>query len=91
MNDLDAALRRLSEEPGPCRLGGVEAEVLRRVAGHSFARESLRFRVLAVGVALVMGIAGGALPERPASARGALSPLNEAAGLAPSTLLTSAP
>jgi hypothetical protein len=39
----------------------------------------------------VMGIAGGALPERPASARGALSPLNEAAGLAPSTLLTSAP
>ena len=90
MNDLDTALRRLSEEPGPVRLEGLDAEVLRRVAGHSFARESLRFRVLAVGIALVMGVAGGALPDRPASARGALGPLNEAAGLAPSTLLTSA-
>lgn len=91
MNDLDKDLRRLSEEPGPVRLDALDAEVLRRVAGHSFARESLRFRVLAVGVALVMGIAGGALPDRQANARGTLGPLSEAAGLAPSTLLTSAP
>ena len=90
MNDLDADLRRLSNEPRPVHLDALDAEVLRRVAGHSFARESLRFRVFAVGVALVMGVAGGAFPDRSQSGRGALGPLNEAAGLAPSTLLSGA-
>lgn len=91
MHDLDADLRRLSQEAVPGRLNALDTQVLGLVAGHSFAREPLRFRVVAVAVALVMGIAGGALPDRSDNGRAALGPLNEAAGLAPSTLLTGAP
>ena len=86
MSDFDVLLRRLSEEPVPDGLAWTERRILERVSGYSFHREPLRFRVAAVAVALLMGVAGGMLPESGADARG-VAPLGEDADLAPSTLL----
>lgn len=86
MPDFDILLRRLGEEPVPEALGAAEDAVLQRVHGFSFDREPLRFRVAVVGAALLMGVAGGMLPEAGA-ARERVGPLGEAAELAPSTLL----
>lgn len=87
MSDLDILLRRLGEEPAPDGLASTEAAVFQRVRGYGFYREPLRFRVAAVTVALLMGVAGGMLPESGADARGRVAPLGEAVDLAPSTLL----
>lgn len=86
MSDFDILLRRLGEEPVPEALGAAEGAVFQRVRGFSFDREPFGFRVAAVGAALLMGVAGGMLPEAGA-ARERIAPLGEAAELAPSTLL----
>lgn len=87
MSNFETLLRRLNEEPVPAGLASIERPILERVSGHSFEREPLRFRVAAVTVALLMGVAGGMLPESGAKARSGLAPLGESAGLAPSSLL----
>ena len=88
-NDLEAALRRLSQDEAPVRLAATEAEILRRVAGYSFhAREPGGFRVIAVVGALLMGVAGGLVqPEQSGASRSSLSRLSGATDLAPSTVL----
>jgi len=88
MRDLDADLRRLSLDEAPVRLAAAEAEVLQRIADHSFhARESRSFSVIAVAGALLMGVAGGLMQaEQPGVSR-SLSPLSRATDLAPSTVL----
>ncbi len=89
MNDLEAALRRLSQDEAPVRLAATEAEVLQRVAGYSFhAREPGSFRVIAVAGALLMGIAGGLMQPEQSGASRSLSRLSGATDLAPSTVLT---
>lgn len=87
MPDLDVMLRRLGDEAAPEPLAAVEARVLQRVIGHSFEQEPLRFRVGAVTLALLMGVAGGILPEWDGSGNDLVAPFGEPAGLAPSTLL----
>lgn len=89
INNLDAVLQRLSEEPTPSRLAGTESIVLQRVADHSFGprEDSGRIRALAIVAALSMGIAGGLLPGHPEEKRPSLSPLGGGADLAPSSLL----
>ncbi len=89
MDDLEAALRRLSHDEAPVRLAATEAEVLQRVAGHSFhAREPGSFRVIAVAGALLMGVAGGLIQPEQSDASRSLSRLSGATDLAPSTVLT---
>lgn len=90
MTDLDFALRRLSEEAPPAELSSIDTQVLTQVQEHSFARDSMRLRVGAVAFALLMGVAGGMLPDPSAKARSTPSVLGEAADLAPSTLLAGA-
>ncbi|MFN3727422.1 MAG: hypothetical protein ACK4SZ_14095 [Allosphingosinicella sp.] len=87
MPDLDLLLRHLGEEAAPDQLSSIEARVLNRVSGHSFEQEPLRYRVGAVTLALLMGVAGGMLPEGGRSGNDPVAPFGEAANLAPSTLL----
>lgn len=89
MHDIDSGLRRLAEDQVPGRLAATEAVVMDAVAGHRFPAPevSFRFRVAAVGLALIMGIAGGMITEEPARARQSLSVIS-GGELAPSALLT---
>jgi hypothetical protein len=88
MNDLEADLRRLSQDEPPVRLAATEAEVLRRVSGYSFhAREPGSFRVIAVAGALLMGVAGGLVQPEQSGASRSLSRFSGATDLAPSTVL----
>ncbi len=87
MTDLDSALRRLAEAPAPEKLASIEADVMARVAEHSFGKESLRVRAAAVGFAFLIGIAGGMLPDASARAKDTGPALSKAVELAPSTLL----
>ena len=87
MPDLDLLLRHLGEEAAPDQLSSIEARVLNRVSGHSFEQEPLRYRVGAVTLALLMGVAGGMLPGGGRSGNDPVAPFGEPANLAPSTLL----
>ena len=87
MPDLDLLLRHLSEEHAPGQLSSIGGQVLDRVRGHSFEQEPLRFRVGAVALALLRGVAGGMLPEQGDRVSDPIAPLGEPADLAPSTLL----
>lgn len=89
MHDIDSALRRLAEAPLPARVAGLETEVLKRTKDHRFERKqrATTFRFAAVALALIMGIAGGIVPGRSASAEDLLLPISDAVKLAPSTLL----
>ena len=87
MPDLDVMLRRLGDEAAPVELATTETRVLQRVVGHGFEQEPLRFRVGAVTLALLMGVAGGILPEWDRGGSDLVAPFGEPAELAPSTLL----
>ena len=91
MMDVDSALHRLSEEAVPSAVASMDAAVLTRVAGHSFAKEPLRVRATALGLALLVGVAGGMLPDASTRAKQAGPALSEAIEFAPSTLLAGAP
>lgn len=90
MNEIDAALLRLSQDQVPSRLAATEALVLDRITGGSPRSHdaSRPFRIAAVAAALMIGILGGLMPGESATAKPSLSPLGGAADLAPSTLLT---
>ena len=85
--DLDHLLRRLGEEQAPDRLSTLEDKVLDRVRGHSFEQEPLRYRAGAIALALLMGLAGGMLPQGGDRGSARVAPFGEPADLAPSTLL----
>ena len=89
-SDIDRALQRLAEDRVPFQLAAVDGAVLRQVADHSFSRrpEFGRLSVVAVGVALLAGVAAGMLPEDRADVQRPLSPLVGGTEFAPSTLLT---
>lgn len=89
MSRIDGLLRRLSEEAAPGALASIEDDVLARVRGHRFDREPFGLRVAAVGFALLLGVAGGMLPQGHAHPSERVVPFGEAAHLAPSTLLVS--
>lgn len=91
MRDLDSALRRLSQQPPHPDLDVLEARVLEHVKRHSFAKEPLGVRAAAVGCALLIGVAGGMMPDAEARAERSGPVLSEAIELAPSTLLFGAP
>lgn len=91
MDDIDTALAKLARDPVPARLLANEISVLQRISGHSFAAHgdvTTRLRIVVVGAALIMGVAGGLLPAKPVPAQHSLSPIGGAAELAPSALLT---
>ena len=82
--DIDKALAGLRAAPTDARLNMIDDAVIAGVA-EAQARTAIgpRWMALAAGGALVIGLAGTALPEAPASASPALAPLASA----PSTLL----
>ena len=87
MSEFEDLLGRLKREPAPHALALIEKTVLARVSQVSFKHEPFSFRVVAVAMALVMGIAGGILPSLEGRDRDAIVPLGEAMEFAPSTLL----
>ena len=91
MRDLDSALRQLSQQPVHPGLDVLEATVLEHVERHSFSEEPLRVGAAAIGFALLIGVAGGMLPDAEARAEHSRPALSEAMELAPSTLLAGAP
>ena len=91
MADVDLRLNALAEQAVPPALASLDAHVLARVAGHSFAKESLWVRTTAIAFAMLMGVAGGMLPDTRTRAGQPAPGLSEAAEFAPSTLLAGAP
>ncbi len=90
MRDLDSALHQLSQQPVHPDLDLLEAKILEHVERHSFSQEPRGVRAAAIMFALLIGVAGGMLPD--AKARAEAGPaLSEAIALAPSTLLVGAP
>lgn len=90
MDDIDTALLRLSEDRVPSRLATIEALVFERISNDARSRDVSRpFRMAAITVALVMGIAGGLIPDNSPRAQQSLTPIGGAIDLAPSTLLAS--
>lgn len=88
MRDLDSALRQLSRQPAHADLAMLEVKVLEQVERHSFAREPLGVRAAAIAFALLIGVAGGMLPDAEAREERSGTAFSEAMELAPSTLLT---
>ena len=82
--DIDKALAGLRAAPTDARLETIEDSVIAGIAD-ARARGAIgpRSIALAAGGALLVGLAGTALPETPVSASPALAPL----AYAPSTLL----
>ena len=89
MVDIDTALRRLAKDPAPSRLAATEASILVQIAGQTPAPHDVPapFRMAAIAVAVVMGVAAGLAPSESASTQHAVTLIGGAAELAPSTLL----
>ncbi len=89
VQDLDAALGRLSAAPVHPGLGSIEDAVLGRLHAPVTASPlaGIGGGALAAVAALMLGVAsgGGAVPAN--AARGTLSPFGPSSPLAPSTLL----
>ena len=90
MDDIDEALAWLATDRVPARLAATETVILARVSGHCFGTSEIpgAWRTAGVAAALIMGIAGGLLPNESARATHSLSPLDGSSALAPSALLT---
>ena len=88
-DEVSNALERLSRQPPPPSLMRVDAAVMERIATMPRAISHLppAVRVLSVAGALLMGIAGGLMPNGSDSSTDALYTLEPAARLAPSSLL----
>lgn len=89
--DLDAALRRLAEQPVHPGLANLENDVLKLIAAERRAGGvTMRSGMLAAVGAVSLGIAGGGLSSAAATAQvPTLSPFGPSVPLAPSTLLAS--
>lgn len=85
---LDERLALLARAPTHPRLGSLEEAVLGRIGAQATA-SARGILGVAVVLALVVGIAGGLLPDDRARASGQVS-LSAAEKLAPSTLLLGA-
>lgn len=86
-DDINRALARLSEQPVPGALAQTELTVLDRIAafGPRWRDLPTSFWIVAIALALLMGIVGGAFPA--AREEAPLFPLTPSSRLAPSTLL----
>lgn len=89
MTDLDAALATLARAPLHHGLGSIDDAVLAglgaRLSQGGISNGSLG---AAAGLALLIGVAGAVLPDKPTGAA-PLTPLGAPLVLAPSTLLAS--
>ena len=90
-DNVDAALERLANAPGPAGLAGIEGAVLARISSERPVRQrdSLGLSALAAVGAMTLGLASGMLPADACDGpRAPLLPLTGASELAPSSLLT---
>lgn len=88
--DIDTLLMRLATAPVHPGLAGMEERVMAKLASLAASPEMahpVRFAAVASALALVMGIGGADLTQRPAPT---LSPFTASNPLAPSSLLASA-
>jgi len=89
VQDLDAALRRLSAVPVHPGLESIDDAVLARLHARAAATsfQGIRIGAVAAVAALVLGMASGG-PAPASAAPNTLSPFGPSSPLAPSTLLT---
>jgi hypothetical protein len=87
VTDVETLLARLRDAPLDSRLDGLDARVMAEIAGIPTAPSlgATAFGLASV-MALVVGIAGAAVPASPADAT-PISPFDANQALAPSTLL----
>ncbi|WP_298671580.1 hypothetical protein [uncultured Sphingomonas sp.] len=88
VQDLDAALRRLSAAPVHPGLEAIESAVLERLHQRAAPTSLQGFGIGATAAvaALMLGIASG-VPARASASSNTLSPFGPSSPLAPSTLL----
>ena len=86
--ELEIGLTRLAADNVPAALETVQGKVLEQVAGLRATAPQLGtgIRVVAVMGALLMGVAGGLMPNG-AEAQPSLAPISGASELAPATIL----
>lgn len=89
MDELDEMLGRLAHASVHPGLATIETAVLATIAARSTSPARLTGRAVALATAgaVLMGVAGAAVPAATAQAQTALSPLGATDALAPSTLL----
>ena len=90
-DNVDAALARLANAPGPAGLAGIEGAVLAQISSEqpTRQRDSLGLSTLAAVGGMTLGLASGMLPAAADDgSRAPLLPLTGASELAPSSLLT---
>lgn len=86
---VDVAIMRLSRPQEPAGLVNIERIVLDRLASEAPQRnrDSLGLSSLAAAVGLIIGVAGGAIPNEAPSKEPTLSPLTHYSAFSTSTLL----
>ncbi len=86
--ELEIGLTRLATDNVPAALETVQGKVLNQVTGLRVTAPPLGtgIRVVAIMGALLMGVAGGLMPNG-AKAQPSLAPLSGASELAPATIL----
>jgi hypothetical protein len=84
---LDTNLARLTAQPVPVGLDGLEDRVLARIAAAPPAGSGRSIRLLGGALALLLGVASGGMLAPDATAAHAAAPIGLDGALAPSTLL----
>lgn len=86
--NIDDALARLASDAPYRGLAGLEDRVLIAIASQPAASIGAGTALMAVGLALTLGVFSNIVPATHAQAAPALSPLGAPSPLAPSSLLT---
>jgi len=86
--NIDDALARLASDAPHRGLSGLEVRVLSAIASQPAATISMGTALVAMGLALTLGVFSNVVPAADAQAAPALSPLGVTSPLAPSSLLT---
>ena len=86
MTDLDTVLKRLAAAPVPAALASIDAGVFSGVAASRSRRMVRGVGVIAVGAALMIGVASAAMSAREAGPS-TLAPLGLIPPLSPAALL----
>lgn len=89
MNDIDELLKLLRHAELPDKLMQLDGSAL-AATGHARRIEARNIRMVAAAVALLVGVAGSAVPSSTAVAA-SVTPFGAATAFAPSTLLASHP
>lgn len=87
MPEIDTLLDALAGAPAPARLARLDADVLARIDSPQAKPESRLGLTALLVVAATIGLIGGGLAPRPATAQPPLAPFQSVTALTPAALL----